>query len=213
VEHMGEKSTEMMKETRRQTAQTPEGGNPPKNNLRQSAKKGVAVIDGKTIEFVEKSLLGNKIKIRLPQNFKKMSPETAALKYPFQRRPDLIYSNESFSVNITFKHSQNPLKETDIDIFKDAMIQILKKTHPTAPWLEDGVKEINGKKIGCVDSLYPFWDIKIYSLMFFTELENKALLCSFNCTEEEMADWRPVAVREIMESLIIGPENLEGVSP
>jgi hypothetical protein len=159
-------------------------------------------INDEIIPFEEKSVLEDRVKIRLPETFTVMSPEIAALKYPSERRPNLIYTNESTSINIAFNHTQSPLHDTDMDAFKKSMVQILTKTQPLARWIEEGVRNVNGKNIGFCDFLAPTFDVNIYNLLFFTELEGRALLCTFNCTEEEMEDWKPIAMG-IMDSVKI----------
>lgn len=42
-------------------------------------------------------------------------------------------------------------------------------------------------------------DTEIYNLIWFTDLDGKLLLSTFNCTKEQMDDWKPIA-KTIMES-------------
>lgn len=78
-------------------------------------------------------------------------------------------------------------------------MQIMKKMQPLALWLEDDVKKVDGRNIAYFDFIADALDTKIYNYMFLAELEGKALMCSFNCTEAEMKDWKLVA-RGIMET-------------
>ncbi|MCY9513882.1 hypothetical protein [Paenibacillus apiarius] len=168
----------------------------------------VLKIDGETIPFTEERLLDGKIRVPLPRTFHLMPPQAAAMKYPSERRPDIIYTNDSTSINIAFNHTDHAVMEEEMEEFTMAMIQILRRTQPILQWYEDGAREIRGKHVGYCEFLAPTLNVNLYNLMFFAELEHTALLCTFNCTEEEMKHWQPIA-RGLMDSLVIG-ESEEG---
>ncbi len=202
MKYMDEKIIELMNEMQEEIARISGENSSYKGNVQQDVQADFIEINDEIIPFEEKSVLEDRVKIRLPETFTVMSPEIAALKYPSERRPNLIYTNESTSINIAFNHTQSPLHDTDMDAFKKSMVQILKKTQPLARWFEEGVRNVNGKNIGFCDFLAPAFDVNIYNLLFFAELEGRALLCTFNCTEEEMEDWKPIAMG-IMDSVKI----------
>ncbi|MFY7729462.1 MAG: hypothetical protein ACOVRN_08100 [Flavobacterium sp.] len=54
--------------------------------------------------------------------------------------------------------------------------------------------------MGYIELVTPALDTDIYNLMFFTDLNGKLLICTFNCTKKDMEEWTPVA-KEIMNSL------------
>lgn len=147
-----------------------------------------------------KSLLSNHLEILLPKGFTVMSEKMAALKYPKGNRPSLIYTNKSGSVNVAFNHTQSKLSNNDMPKFTEAMKKYLKSAQPAATWISDGVATVNKKNVGYLEMITPGLDTKIYNLMFFVELDNRALLITFNCTEEQMKTWQPVA-KKIMNSI------------
>ncbi|KIV56552.1 hypothetical protein [Aneurinibacillus migulanus] len=153
-------------------------------------------------EMEEISLLENRVQISLPRAFDIMSPEIAALKYPSEKRPNVIYTDESTTINIGFNYTKTPLDSKEMDVFKDDMVQILQKTQPIAQWFEDGVEEVDRETIGYCEFLVSALDANVYVLLFFVELDGNALLCTFNCLEHEMKEWKPIA-REIMYSVKI----------
>ncbi|MEJ9214972.1 hypothetical protein P4S83_10790 [Aneurinibacillus thermoaerophilus] len=201
MEYMDEKIIEMMNNMQEEQNQNARKSRVNKI-AQQDMQKTLIKIKGEIIPFEEKNLLENKVKIPLPKTFTIMSPEMASLKYPSERRPELIYTNETASINMAFSHTQNPLNDTDMGAFKNSMVQILRQTQPLARWFEEGIRNVNGKNIGFCEFLAPSFDANIYNLLFFVELEGRALLCIFNCVEEEMKSWKPIA-RGIMDSLKI----------
>ena len=159
----------------------------------KSIQEGSLEMDGKIIIFEKQMLLEDKLCLRLPKDFVIMPPEKVSLKYPSERRPGLIYTNEDGAINITLNHTQIPFEAVDIQNFRDSMIDTIEKMQPAVRWLEKGMKIINEKDSGYFEFISPALDTDIYNLMFVTELHGRALIISFNCPEVEMDDWQPVA--------------------
>jgi hypothetical protein len=155
-----------------------------------------------TIDLESKLLFNDKVEINIPKDFEIMSEELMKVKYPSERRPTLVYSNESGGINVAFNLTQNQANQKLIPAYKDNLVQTLKNTYPSAEWKDSGVKTINGRDIGYLELLTPALDTAIYNLMFFTDLEGKLLLCTFNCTKKNINEWEPVA-KIIMNSLKI----------
>jgi len=155
-----------------------------------------------TIELETKLLLDNKVELKIPKEFDIMSESLIKQKYPSDRRPTLVYSNKSGGINVALNLLQNQANQTAIPAYKDNFVQSFKNAYPSEIWKDSGVKEINGKKVGYLELVTPASDTKIYNLMFFTDLEGKLLLCTFNCTEKSINEWTPIA-KEIMNSLKI----------
>ena len=153
-------------------------------------------------ELEIKSILNDRVEIKLPKEFQIMSEEMVSLKYPSERRPTLIYTNESGGINVAFNLTENKANQDIIDPYKDNFVKTFKNMYPSADWKDNGVKIINGKKVGFLELVTPAIDTEIYNLMFFTDLEGKLLLCTFNCTKKDIKEWETTA-KEIMSSLKI----------
>jgi len=152
------------------------------------------------IELESRLLLNERIELKIPKNFKIMSEELISIKYPSQRRPTLVYSNESGGVNVALNLTQNKASQQEIEAYQNNFVQTFKNLYPSAEWKDNGVKTINGKKVGYLELVTPAIDTEIYNLIFFTDLDGKLLLCTFNCTRKDINKWTPVA-KEIMNSL------------
>lgn len=154
------------------------------------------------IIFEERKLLDGKIKMMMPSHFTILPPEVAELKYPSANRPPVIYGNGNASINVTFNHTETPLEEEEVELFKEYMAENLPKDQTEGEWVGDGLEEINGQTVGYCEFIVPAGEVNIYNILFFLSLNGKALLCSFNCIEEEMEDWQPIA-RGMLRSLNI----------
>lgn len=155
-----------------------------------------------TIELETKSLLDGKVEIKIPKDFEIMSEEFLKIKYPNQRSPKLVYTNENGDINVAVNLTENKAVEEQITEYQDVFVKTFKNLYPSADWIDNGIKDINGKKIGYLEIITPAIDTDIYNLMFFTDMDGKLLLCTFNCTKKSIKEWKPIA-KEIMNSLII----------
>ncbi|MCQ6557404.1 hypothetical protein [Paenibacillus mendelii] len=147
-----------------------------------------------------KKVLDDKVGILIPKGFTVMSEEMAAVKYPSENRPTLIYTNEEGSINVSFNHTETPISDNEIPDFTSQMKPTFESMYPDAAWSKDEVVDINGNKVGVFELTTPAVDTKIYNLIFFTELDGKLLMVSFNCTESYVTEWQPLA-NEILNSL------------
>jgi hypothetical protein len=156
----------------------------------------------KKVELEKRSIISDKVEILLPKDFTVMSEEMAKLKYPKERRPTLIFTDDEASVNVAFNYTVSKITDKEIGEFKALTKKNMENIYPSATWIKDDVVPINNKNVGILELTTPAIDTNIYNLMFFMELDGRILLASVNCTEEQMPEWQPIA-HEIMESIKI----------
>ncbi|MCB2408740.1 hypothetical protein [Hymenobacter lucidus] len=154
----------------------------------------------KGIELESKSFINKKVELKIPKGFEVMKEEMMKMKYPSERRPTLVYTNETGGINVALNLTKNKASQDLISPHKDNFVKVFKNIYPSAEWKSSGIKSINGRKVGYLELVTPAIDTKIYNLMFFTDLDGQLLLCTFNCTEKSIKEWQPVA-QEIMGSL------------
>lgn len=169
-------------------------------------------LNGVFLPMADKSLLEDQVKIRIPKNFMLMPTEIASLKYPSERRPNPIFTDESTSINLAFNYTTTPLADAEMQEFNENMVEVFKQMQPGASWLDEGIKDVHDKPMGFIEFISPALDGAIYNLMVFLSFEDQALICSFNCLEEDREEWRPIA-HAMMESLQINTEEKGGVRP
>ena len=153
-------------------------------------------------ELEKLSLIDNKIEILVPKGWKPMSEDLIKIKYPGARPPKLVYSDVTGGISMAFNHTESKATQAELETYKGMLKGVMNNAYPDAEWLEDGMKEINGKKVGYYKVITNTPSGKIFNQIFFTDLEEKLLLCSFNCVESKMEKWKPTA-DEIMNSLTI----------
>lgn len=150
----------------------------------------------------EKSELGGKVTLLIPKAFKPMSEEMLKIKYPSERRPDLVYTNERGSVNIALNHTKNRMPANQIPAFHRSLEATFKKIHPSAEWFRSEVSKINGRQFIVLEMRTPAIDTQIRNIMLGTSMDERLLLISFNVTKELEKEWLPVG-KKVVESVKI----------
>jgi len=121
-------------------------------------------------------------------------------KYQKRIRPILVLPDEDGEVNLIADLTQLSATENQMSAFKDAQLQQLKKNRPDMTVLAEGVKTVNGKKVGYFKFVTQAIDQKVFNYYFFTVVSGKILLFSFNCIEKLQKKWEHTA-DEIVASL------------
>lgn len=150
------------------------------------------------------SLFDNKLEIKVPVDFEIMTDDLLKLKYPLNRRPTLVYTNNSTTVNVAFNLTASPANQELLKTYKNTFISTFSSFYPDAEWLDNGIKTINNQDVVYLEVITQAVDNDIYNLIFFTYLNEKLLLCTFNCSKEKITNWKDTA-HIIMNSLAIKP--------
>ncbi|MFD1256054.1 hypothetical protein ACFQ3S_04545 [Mucilaginibacter terrae] len=153
-------------------------------------------------EVESRKILGDSIEILIPKDFGVMTQEMIQVKYPSNSRPTLVYTNAKGTTNIAFNHSANKITALQISMVKEYLLKTFKNMYPSAEWKSEGIKTINNKQVGYMELVTSAIDQKIYNLIFFTELDGRLLICTFNCLDKQSANWVETA-KKIMNSLTI----------
>jgi hypothetical protein len=139
------------------------------------------------------SLLDNKVEIGAPAALQKMTPAVWKLKYGAAQQPDLALSDKNAEVNLIAQYTTQKWTSDDLTEYKDYRIANLKKTRTDVQVLEDGIKDINGKKVGFFKFTTQAKGDKIFNYYFFTVVDGKILLFTFNCTATLKSSWEKTA--------------------
>ncbi len=152
------------------------------------------------IDLEKRTVLDGKVEVLLPKDWKPMKEELIKKKYPGARPPKLVYSDISGAVSIAFNHTDSKANPATLDKYREVLKEGLKSAYPDASWEDEGIRELNGKKVGFFKVTTDTPDDRIYNYMLFTDLNGTLLICSFNCTQGRLKTWKPVA-EQIMGSL------------
>lgn len=213
MKYLDEKIIELRNEMLKKNVSAPEEAKSSENQTEEIDLYQPAInIAGQRMSIIDQELFDGKLIFRMPKLFSIMPQELVELKYPSVHRPNIIYTDESTTVNLTFNMTEHDLKESELEEFQIELMQVLGKSQPTAEFLENKILEINKKQFGYIEVITPSFDGNVYNLMFQTSVDGKALMGSFNCLEEDMGTWRPVA-KAMLDTIKINPHQVNGGAP
>ncbi|AIQ13793.1 hypothetical protein [Paenibacillus durus] len=212
MEHMDEqwleligKQEQMEKQEALKAALSPE-------NVSQAIQAGELTLGDEVITFQKTEVVPDQVFMFVPDSFEPMPEEYARIKYPAERRPQIIYTDETLEINLTVNPTNNRMVNNEMEQFVQDLSFLIKRMQPNAKWLGEGVREVGGRKMGFYEFTVPVLDGVMYNGIFFIELEGKGLFFGLNCMERYQEQWRPIALG-IMDSLQINPmEREEGDS-
>ena len=155
------------------------------------------------IKLVKTEILEKKLFVLLPHNFELLPDEILKMKYPTANRPKIVYSNKGGTINFAFNHTKNKVRLSQLSSFKSYMEKTFSNMYPTAVWISKELKKVNGVNFGVLEFISPAMDTKIYNLMYYTSVNGRLLICSFNCLLKQKSEWEEIA-KKMYQSIKIG---------
>lgn len=171
--------------------------NPPHEN---NILDGYIIMNEEKIPFVRRDVYNGRLSFILPEAFAIMPKELAEIKYPSIQRPDEIYSNNETTVNFTVSLKNDTATNEDIPNAKDAIQQAVMRVYAASKVIDSETIEVADLNIAFFDFVTPAIDMDVYNMLFFFSLDDRIMLGSFNCPQEDMDVWKPV-VTQILESV------------
>lgn len=136
--------------------------------------------------------LNDRVEIHVPKDLTAMTDEMWSMKYR-RARPTLALSDTNARVNLIADLTASAATEDQIRMFKALHLAQLQKSRPDMELLGQGVKVVDGRKIGYIKFLSQAVDQKVFNYMFFTVHKGKLLLFTFNCIQSLQKNWEKTA--------------------
>lgn len=102
--------------------------------------------------------------------------------------------NAETDINFTFKLMDVFNKEQPVEETIEYFYKIVRQLQPANVFYEKAVLPIMNSKLGWFDFKSHGIDSKLYNLMYFIPIGNKALHGVFNCRYEKVQIWKPIAL-------------------
>ncbi|SYX81794.1 hypothetical protein [Paenibacillus alvei] len=148
----------------------------------------------KLITLEMRAILDGQMAVSVPKFFKLMPLAQAKFKYPSEHRPELIYTSEDGTVNITFNRTETPLAVEELPDFVEQMADVLRSVQPIRNWM--GTQVIvnrSGLSIGQIRFIAAGVDTNLYNEILLFIHAGQVMMGTFNCVESDMEVWLPVA--------------------
>jgi hypothetical protein len=158
---------------------------------------GYIEIGDECIIFEVSCIIDEWLYMMIPADFFIMPTELAKLMYPNENRPDLIYTNEKGSINLTFTLGDGALNSRDLKLTLEYLQRLIADTNPSCKLISSDIIDMK-PKVAYFDYISPAIDGDIYNLAFLFSRGDKHLLGSFNCNRTVMDDWSEIAKQMLL---------------
>ncbi len=159
-----------------------------------------AAVDAAELET--RSLLNGKIQMLIPTHFEPMDEDLLRTKYPSERRPTTVLTNERGTFNVTMNHLADALSTQQLTDAHQAFDEMFRNVYPSATWYRSEVTSINGRDCFVLELLTPAVDAEIHNIIVVTPLENRVLIVSVNLTKE-LTDQLLSTARQMVDSITV----------
>ena len=137
-------------------------------------------------------------KIKIPSEFKIMSDEIVNVKYPNGNAPSLVYTNDKTTINVALVMNDVTMKNNQIEEYVKTMESTYKNYSKD---VKLNFWERNNHKIGEMKFTTQGSNTEIYNHIIAFSVNDKLRLVNFNCTKEQMNEWREVS-KFIVDSIM-----------
>jgi len=161
-------------------------------------------IDGEVFEFSSHeisfpSLPEYEFSMILPKDAKPLALEYAKIKYPSENRPEIILSNDSTTLNITFSYAFDVIGD-----YKTRLTQykaFFKRLNPSYVFLSEGIISLNSNiSVAYFDLCGAILDGDIYNMYFFSDFPitpQIELFSVLSCPYHLYGEWNPLFLQMI----------------
>lgn len=172
-------------------------------NIYESVK-----VKGVTYHFVRQAIYDGLFYMHIPESFSDLEEEIAKFKYPSESRPEIIKTDRSGGVTVTFSLVDDEVGNEDIEDIKNNMQMAFKKMQPANVFYEDAVIDVKGHHIGYYEFKSYALDSPIFNIMYFVEVNGKLLVGTLACVYKDYKYWRPI-LHQMMGSIEVSEDKEE----
>ncbi|MCT4584565.1 MAG: hypothetical protein N4A54_06540 [Peptostreptococcaceae bacterium] len=165
--------------------------------IQKNKKENEVFIDGNIYELVDGYFYDDKLYMQIPKDFQDMKDEIKDIKYPNIHRPEIIKTNKTSEIDITFKIIDQEIIEDSVYELTIGMKNMLKNLNPSNIFISQGLKKINLKNIGFLELKTTAIDGFLYNLMFFMVFEGKVLIGKIACIYDDYKTWKELGFKMI----------------
>jgi len=148
------------------------------------------------------SLADDKVRLLVPSDWAPMSNQLWETKYPGRTMPMLALTDENGEVDLIADLTRQPATEDQIADFKAFQLQQLKTSRPDMEFLSEGIRTVHGRQVGYFKFLTRAVDQKVFNYYFFTVVDGRIMLFTFNCIKSLKRAWERSA-DQIMASIVV----------
>lgn len=128
------------------------------------------------------------------------------LKYPaYKAKNKIILTNEQTTINFMFDFTEGEIEVDKLELARDQLLELLQKSKPSLIILEKSFIKTEYLDISYFEIVTPALDKDIYNFIYFFALDNKLVMSTFNCFDDEKSWWQPI-IKQVIETIKIVEE-------
>ncbi len=143
------------------------------------------------IELAPATVLDNKITIMMPVSMNQMNEEQLEAKYAGDTRPDLAFTDDSTTVNLTMSHTDTARTPGQIYeyhfIFKSMMQQ--SPVYKNAEWISNEEVTVDGRQCFLAQFRHHLADQEVYNMILGLSLDDRLMFVTFNFPTRSEKVW------------------------
>ena len=143
-----------------------------------------------TLKYID--LFNKTVKIKVPEEFKQMNSGEIKKTYVGLPTIKMAYANDDQSVRIAFGADELLADDRALPKMTSMMKEWLQGRLAKNKWKDEGVKTVNGNKLGYLEYILKKPE-KNYEYMFFTLYRGQMLSCSIHAPKKGWKFWREFA--------------------
>jgi len=159
-------------------------------------------VNSREYNFVRRKIIKAGFSLLLPIEFVVMPQEAAQRKYLSARRPALILTCPTHTVDFSVKPTKIPLNNSDIMKKLREMQAIRKGLHPQDLILEMKAVELENVHVGYIQYVSYAIDGKVLNTNIIIPMNEHMTLCTFVCNYEDADKWLRV-IKDVIYSIEI----------
>ena len=153
-------------------------------------------------ELVLRQAIANKIKIWMPRNFVHLDEAEIKEKYPLKSLEKMeIWADEARGVNVGFELTRNHATPDQLPDYLMAFRRQFNQME-NLDLRKSGMILMKNRQFIRMEIISQSPEGPVYNLMMVTSLDERLLLCTFNCTKPMLRKWKSTG-EEIMNSIEI----------
>jgi len=160
--------------------------------LKKESKKYETLItetkSGEKIETEYTHVEDAKFYIKIPKSFRILNHEEINQKYN-GKVPNIVFSNEEMTINVAISMTDDKMPDAKIKFYHQNMNEVLKENNEI---IGTKLYQVDGHTLGQIKLLSNATDTKIYNNMIYFSYQDKLVIVTFNCIEEEREEWQEV---------------------
>jgi hypothetical protein len=155
-----------------------------------------------TLSADQINVAGTGVTFEVPEDFKPLSKEIIAIKWPTNRAPAYAVGTPSGKTTVAYDLKPNNIPQEALDGVQKSFTQLFERMIPGIAWRKNEIIKHSGQKWLLMEMTSNAVDTDIYNILLMTGYQGKMLVFNFNSTKEDFPKYE-AALRRNLKSVTL----------